>query len=610
MTSTCSSVKIPGGPGSVLAGALMASSCSNMTPKELSDYDDIGTAVIADPYLGFGTHKMNLRFRSPRQVHQNYFKSVVTNFLKHQDYEKVYAQLLGSEWFVSMTRRRSKIWQKGLKEHIFRFVGAFDKEAGFIIEPCHRYSMEGRIGAKIVSTKKWVPGEKISYLIGCIAEMTKEEERNLLVPGENDFSVMFSCRKNCAQLWLGPAAYINHDCLPNCKFVPTGRNRASVKVLRDIQPGEEIMCMYGTDFFGDKNCKCECETCEVSKNGAFSVLRTGMTPEEKAKTGYSLRANRLRTRKENSSNHVRRPLLPADTNIVNSSLSENQNSNVSNNSNSTLNSPTKLTYRQLKDRGFTGTRYDAELVQNLGHYEENPGPPVPIVQQSPVSRRNNPVLKLKSGLLPSNSSLVTGGAASANNILPPDFGVKQPPFPKGIRVHQRSLRCTPDRIRKRCQLGRAPSDSSSGISDDGSSSGHSSAGSDSGIETASLEDGHLEQGVQNLSLEPPPTGGLKLTLRMKNEHNYEVLHRPESRNNKNNSVSATAAAASSATTATAAGKGTTIESWRQIRKREKKNRKREISNSSTGSSSGGGLKRLKLRLGDETMSTIDLDTSG
>ena len=145
------------------------------------------------------------------------------------------------------------------------------------------------------------------------------------------------------------------------------RDRACVKILRDIVPGEEITCMYGEDFFGDNNCYCECETCERRKTGAYSSNSLPHSPEKE--NGYRLREtdHRLRRPKQGLG-----PLAGNNLKLCNSNVTSRSSSPLFGSSSGSSTPPehplsTPLTYKELRSRGFKGTKYDAEMMIAQGY---------------------------------------------------------------------------------------------------------------------------------------------------------------------------------------------------------------------------------------------------
>ena len=185
---------------------------------------------------------------------------------------KAQAELLGLPAIAKFYRGlKSTKEQEDFKKHMQKYISIWLPECPFEVSTTNRYTIT-TYEAATTARRKIESGETIKYLCGNLVAMTPEEEEELDL-NRRDFSVVRTVRKKTTSLFLGPARFANHDCMPNARLCQQGEEGMTIIARRDIQLGEEITVDYGDHYFGANNKECLCATCE--KKG-----RNGWAPKE------------------------------------------------------------------------------------------------------------------------------------------------------------------------------------------------------------------------------------------------------------------------------------------------------------------------------------------
>ena len=122
-----------------------------------------------------------------------------------------------------------------------------------------------RTGLGLFATKPIKKGTKIVRYFGLLLDCKKKKddavENKYLFELNNRWTIDGSVRENVAR-------YINHACRPNAESdVRPRKRKVFIRAIKKIEPGEEIIYDYGTDYFKAylKPIGCKCAACEKKR---------------------------------------------------------------------------------------------------------------------------------------------------------------------------------------------------------------------------------------------------------------------------------------------------------------------------------------------------------
>ena len=113
--------------------------------------------------------------------------------------------------------------------------------------------------------KKTLEKRQRISILGYLEKIPKKDE-----PDFSNLSVMAPREgSKLSRVMVGPARFVNHSCRPNCDYQAVeinGKKAVQIVTRQQILTGTELLCFYGTDFFGpgNRDCKCPNESFHVS----------------------------------------------------------------------------------------------------------------------------------------------------------------------------------------------------------------------------------------------------------------------------------------------------------------------------------------------------------
>jgi hypothetical protein len=126
--------------------------------RDLGLDDDILNDVLIDNVLGFETHKMAHQHR-PLPVDRQRLEETMLRLGFDANvfgcFDRIFGDAEGCLTPEARERCGTRLAHAHFKAHALRYLRCFLPEAGFAVVPCLRYRINGRCGAKIVTTRHW-----------------------------------------------------------------------------------------------------------------------------------------------------------------------------------------------------------------------------------------------------------------------------------------------------------------------------------------------------------------------------------------------------------------------------------------------------------------------